>query len=85
MRPLKWSDCVNVILNSGAGFDDDIRSMRCAFEIAKGYRGFLGADTICGMGYIICAFRGLIRPYAEGWFFLSDKGEALRRMRLPAP
>ena len=81
-RKLRWRDCINMLLKHGKRSDqDDLSKLTNVFEIARSYGGTTKDECVCMLGYVIGSFRGLVRPFAEGWYLLSEKGERERSRR----
>ncbi len=62
-------ESVEIILKRVGSFE-----MANAFDIAASLRGGFRNELTCVVGFCGSAFPRYIRPYAEGWYFLSKKG-----------
>lgn len=74
-------NCVSIILLHGRRGDFPGPDMENVFGLARGYGGALRTEGALMLGYCLCAFRGLIEPYSEGWYRLSSKGVEARKRR----
>ncbi len=81
-RKLRWRDCINVILKHGKRSEENnLFKLTNVFEVASLYGGTTKDEFVCMLGYVIGSYRGLVRPFAEGWYLLSEKGERERDSR----
>lgn len=81
-KKLRWCDCINVILKHGKQNDqNDLFKLTNVFQVARLYGGTTKDEFVCMLGYVIGSIRGLVRPFAEGWYLLTEKGQRERGHR----
>jgi hypothetical protein len=83
-KHLRWNEAVDVVLKHGKRSDgNDMLQLTNVFDVARLYGGTVKDEFVCMLGYAVGSVRGLIRPFSEGWYLLSPKGERERERRFP--
>ncbi len=83
-KHLRWNEAVDVVLKHGKRSDEnDVFQLTNVFDVAGLYGGTMKDEFVCMLGYAVGSVRGLIRPFSEGWYLLSPKGERERDRRFP--